>query len=217
MNIMKSIRLQPIIDLREKRTFGYEVLSELSSTTNNEAWFHQQTPDLLLFLYHWQLQQLEGLAMKEKLFINLTLDTLLMPGIEVKLAVKDREIIVELQDPETLLTISGSQLDILRQRLAKLSMAGISVWLDDYRPEYNTALNHLNWHFDGIKIDRHIFKVLRHNQAEFNHLVIETRRYGKEILVEGIETAGDLFIAIQSPVDLAQGYFWSEVRIPVTG
>ncbi|WP_058913385.1 EAL domain-containing protein [Entomohabitans teleogrylli] len=214
MKEIKGIRLQPIIDLHSEKTFGYEVLSELSPDVDNEIWFHQQSPDRLLALHQWQLQQLETLPLNGTLFLNLPLAALQLPGLEQQLAGENRQTVIELQDPEMLLTLSERQLSRLRQGLSALSLAGFAVWLDDYRPCYNAVLNQLDWRFDGIKIDKHVFQQRRHSQEALIRLIGDTRKYGGKILVEGVETAGDLFAVLQSPADMAQGFFWPEIRIP---
>lgn len=215
MDRVKNIRLQPIFDLHNAQIFGYEVLSEISTTTDNEAWFHHQSANQLLALYQWQLQQPELLSIKGMLFLNLPFAALQLPEIEKQLAGKPRNTIIEMQDPEILLTMNAEQVMKLRQQLAKLSRAGLSIWLDDYHPNYSAALNQLNWHFGGVKIDRHAFQMHRHSPDMLIELVNRARRYGSNILIEGIETEDDLFAVLQSSADLAQGFFWSELRIPV--
>lgn len=102
MDRVKNIRLQPIFDLHNAQIFGYEVLSEISTTTDNEAWFHHQSANQLLALYQWQLQQPELLSIKGMLFLNLPFAALQLPEIEKQLAGKPRNTIIEMQDPEIL-------------------------------------------------------------------------------------------------------------------
>lgn len=216
MDEIKSIRLQPIYNLLNAQLYGYEVLSEISAATDNEQWFHQQSANYLLALHQWQIQQLKALSIKGKLFLNLPLAALQLPEIEKQLGEETRDTIIELQDPETLLTMNAVQIMKLRQQLAKLTIAGFTVWLDDYRPEYNAILNLLNWQFGGIKIERQVFQMQRYSPSMLSELVSHVRRYGKKILIEGIETEEDLFTVLQSSADLAQGFFWSELYIPVS-
>ena len=216
MDGIKSIRLQPIYHLHNAQLYGYEVLSEISPATDNEQWFHQQSANYLLALHQWQIQQLKALSIKGKLFLNLPFAALQLPAIEKQLVEETRDTIIELQDPETLLTMNAVQIMKFRQQLAKLSIAGFTLWLDDYRPEYSAILNLLNWQFGGIKIERQVFQMQRNSPNMLNDLVSHARRYGKKILIEGIETEEDLFTVLQSSADLAQGFLWSELRIPVS-
>lgn len=216
MDGIKSIRLQPIYDLHNAQLYGYEVLSEISPATDNERWFHQQSANQLLALHQWQIQQLQALSIKNKLFLNLPLAALQLPEIDKQLVEGTRDTIIELQDPETLLTMNAVQILKFRQQLAKLSIAGFTIWLDDYRPEYSPILNLLNWRFGGVKIERQVFQMHRNSPDMLIDLVSHARRYGKKIVIEGIETEEDLFTVLQSSADLAQGFLWSELRIPVS-
>lgn len=121
---------------------------------------------------------------------------------------------IELQDPATLLELDDARLAALCRGLTSLSNAGFPLWLDDYRPCYDAALDRLDWQFDGVKIDRQEFYCYRNAPDALATLIAQTRRYGTIILVEGIETAADLDSVSQSCADLAQGFFWPEIHIP---
>lgn len=202
------------MDLHNKKMFGYEVLSELSHTVDCETWFHHQPPGRLLALRQWQLQQIEALPVNGVLFLNLPLTALQLPDITMKMSSEHPHRVIELQDPEMLLTLDGAQRDQLRQGLAALSRLGFPLWLDDYRPCYNDALDTLNWRFDGVKIDRSAFQQHRRAPEALTRLVRDTQKYGTKILVEGVETMKDLSTVLQSPADMAQGFYWPEILIP---
>lgn len=201
---MKGLRLQPILDLYNGRTVGYEVLSDFAHPTHCESWFYHQSPRRLIDLRRWQLQQLVATPWDGTLFLNLPLAALCLPDITLMLAGESVHTAIELQDPEMLRDLDDERLAALRRGLVSLSNAGFPLWLDDYRPCYDAVLDRLDWQFDGVKIDRQEFYRYRNAPDAVATLIAQTRRYGTIILVEGIETAADL----------ARGFFWPEIHIP---
>lgn len=217
-NVEKNIigvKLQPIVSLKENITYGCEVLSVLNPAIDAEEWFAVQQKEQILSLYQWQKKLVENvLSLPGMHFINLSISVLLSTELVEKVIAdtETRQTAIELQDPESLPAMNQHQLTSLYTSLTKLRSAGFQLWLDDYKPVYFTTLKQLNWHFDGVKIDR--FELINHRDMpiHLHEVVHKARALGNKILVEGIETEEDLSLAKQSQADLGQGYFWPEKR-----
>lgn len=120
---------------------------------------------------------------------------------------------VELQDPESLAHLNDIDLQRLRNGLEQLRRAGFNLWFDDYQPSYVGQLRHLNYYFDGIKLDRSDFLANRSSPENLKAIITQAREFGQLILIEGIESAEDLQIATQSNADLGQGFYWPEMKV----
>ena len=212
--ILFTIRLQPIVSLRSRQVFGYEVLSEVPKGINIAEWFEQRGPSQLLQLRTSQLRTLARHGIKAKFFVNLTTATLVNDETVGALLQESSPGIIELQDP---LTLSGLTLCALRRlgvNIRRLQQAGYEIWLDDYLSNYHDTLDNAGLRFDGVKLDRAAFQQYRNNVVDATHLINEARRFGALVLAEGIENQHDLRTAWLAGADLAQGFYWPEYSIP---
>lgn len=213
MNGITAIRLQPIMFLHNAQKYGYEVLSELSDTTNYAQWFQMLDNKDLIAIWRWQHDRLSSLFEQKKMFLNLTAATLAMPELVKMLLPQARNSMLELQDPESLAGFDEQSMEQLRNGLRTLRQGGVSLWLDDYRPRYDDDLTRLGWFFDGVKIDHMEFHHYRRSPLALADIVRKGRQFGAVTLIEGIESKEDYITAQMSKANLGQGYLWPEVRI----
>lgn len=213
MNGIKAIRLQPIMFLHNAEKYGYEVLSEISGTTNYEQWFQGLNNKDLIDIWQWQFSRLTSLFVRQKMFLNLTVATLATPELVCGLLPQARHSMLELQDPENLAALDEHGMQRLREGLQTLRQGGVSLWLDDYRPLYDAELARLGWFFDGVKIDHHEFHHYRCSPLALADIVRKAQQFGAVTLIEGIESQDDYLTAKMSKANLGQGFLWPEVRI----
>lgn len=214
MEQIENIRLQPIMNLASSQIHGYEVLSGLNPDKCNVSYFETQTPDDQLSLCKKQMQVLSCYPIKGKLFFNLRINTLLSNAHIKKFIRSFTSCILELQDPENLFYLQPDETIRLLKNIERLSAAGFEVWLDDYQPQYRKRLQQLGWIFDGVKLDYSLLHKNRATPDSLNKIITEAQIFGKDTLIEGVESPDDVFIALNTQANFVQGFFWPEFSIP---
>lgn len=208
-----NIRLQPIVSLKSRQIYGYEVLSEVPGESNAAKRFEHCDPAQLLQLRARQLDTLSSQGINTKLFVNLTTGILVNNEAVKTLLLEPSPGVIELQDPQVL---PGLMLRTLRQlvlNIRHLQQAGYEIWLDDYDSGYHDTLEQTGLQFDGVKLDYAAFQKYRNDIDGTASLIGEARRFGSLVLAEGIENLDDFRTAGLAGADLAQGFYWPEYRI----
>lgn len=97
------------------------------------------------------------------------------------------------------------------RRFAQLRKMGIRVHLDDFGTGYSSLSYLHRLQFDAVKIDRSFINRLERGGE--NHQIVQAmtdlvHNLGMEVVVEGVETAGQLALARELGCEYAQGYYF---------
>ncbi|WP_164717422.1 EAL domain-containing protein [Kluyvera intermedia] len=214
LTAVKGMRLQPLVDLQASQCLGYEVLAKLSTGEGHDDFFQALSAEAHLLLFLRQMEALHRLKGEEKglFFLNLPVRVLNDAACfrrlkQIRLCYR-RNMVIEVQDPATLLTLDPAQREMLRTQIRRLRMSGWRVWLDDLTPAVQAGLAAETWWFDGVKTDRDELQ-----RQTLPALVKQARHLGRQVLVEGIETEAVLLRARASGAEWGQGYLWPEREV----
>ncbi len=104
-----------------------------------------------------------------------------------------------------------SDMDRLREQLAKLRKAGVQLAIDDVGFGASTLESLIVLEPDILKIDRrYVSKVAGDSRREryLLRLIKVARALGAELVAEGIETRTDLELMMEVGVEYGQGFLW---------
>lgn len=203
---MKSkIRLQPLVNLRNKNVFGYEALYQKQ---NNK----DKYPSAVRIL-----EEIYNSCSGEKkfhIFINMTTQDLLSRKLVSKLAklVKrdDIDIVFEINE--------NTSPDLFEQSIPTLlaiKELGVKIALDDFGLNYSIVNFTKNIQFDFVKIDQSLVQqsvVNEHAMELLTALVNAANNTGSAVIAEGIETIEQLNCATKSGIKIGQGFLFSAQR-----
>lgn len=210
---IEGIRLQPMVDLKSGKQQGCEVLSLLAPPMSYEDFFQTLPPEASLVLFFRQLDTLKQLNEPGPFFLNLPVRVLSDPDCIRRLrrvrTCYHRNLVIELQDPEELLSMDDCQKNTVKEQMQKLRTKGWSIWLDDLTPDIWGGIKNNGFWFDGVKTDWREM-----TRRTLPNLVKQARQLGRKILVEGVETEKDLIRASASGAELGQGFLWPDKLIP---
>ncbi|MCW0350798.1 EAL domain-containing protein [Pantoea ananatis] len=215
LSVIQGIRLQPIVRLDNNNVVGYEILSQLPSDTDVECFFQKLPTSLFVTLLEKQLMSIRRLTLSGLLFINIPVAVLLYMELSDITFFRhpDNRIIIEIQDAQYVGEMTIKRIAKLKESITRLQRLGWSVWLDDYRPDMARWLTLAEFNFNGIKTDYHEMQKCRKNDTPIKPLVESAKRFSQNVLIEGIETAQDLYRAIDSGAALGQGFLWPESTV----
>lgn len=208
-----ATRLQPIVDLRGDIPVGFEMLSQLAWFADIEAYFANLGDEQLLALIRSQIRQANGYGEGRpwRFFVNIR-STLLQDVHFVDWLCRHAKVPLALElDPTELQEVVAEPRPDL---LTRLRRAGHQLWLDDF-DECTAPPGLLSWlDWDGIKIDKAVLWRQRRPGTGLSRLVERCQRYSPRILVEGVESTHQLQQCRLSGLDLGQGFYWPEHRLP---
>ncbi|KTS71422.1 EAL domain-containing protein [Pantoea stewartii] len=217
---INGIRLQPIVRLEDNTVAGYEVLSKITSDDNVERFFNALPEKDYVTLLMRQLEIIHGGGMNETLFVNLPLRIFLnrceLDFFVQREAAGEKKINIEVQDAFLLEKVSSLQKRNVIKAMDWCRSHGYDIWLDDYTAGMGRWLNNTAMAFDGIKTDYREIRRFKTKALAMKPLVDEAKQFTKRILIERIETGGDLRYARASGATLGQGYLWPERVILTT-
>lgn len=222
-NLFQSF-MQPIISTENKQVFGYEFLLRPNSK------FYTFSPaELFLFSQHTRLQSIldsqarinaiktgsQYLTNGVKQFINFLPSSIYDPDHCLNTtfrAVKEfgvdaHDLVFEVVETEKIKNLSH-----LKNIFKTYKNAGMEVALDDIGSGYSTIELLKELRPDYAKIDRALIQNCHQSSAKIEkikQLRSITNEMGTTLLAEGIETVEE-FNAIESLVDLAQGYYFGK-------
>ncbi len=108
-------------------------------------------------------------------------------------------------------SLAIGDLALANRQLGALQAAGVQVHLDDFGSGYAHLRSLRGLHADTVKIDRSLVEGLESDDGAVTMLraiVQLAHGLGRQVLVEGIETAGEARVARELGCDAAQGYFF---------
>lgn len=211
-NVIAGLRLQPIVDLKSGEVIAYEVLSRLVDDISPETYFCQLSAFEHLQIFMWQYNSVLSTELKEKFHINLPVAVMLESEcvITIFLLEHKNRIVIEIQDPETLATLTPEERVSFVDNVEYLISVGWNIWIDDVNGWCFDDIVALNLSFRGFKIDYHTFHAARNYSRSLCEMIFDLQKLSRMIVVEGIETGEDKELALKEGIRFGQGYFWKE-------
>ena len=220
-----KILFQPIIDIKEKRIFGYEALtrgvtSKGSMIPANVLFKKAKAMDLIFFLdrlcRETAIKRASELGLKKALFINFIPSSIYNPrkclettdNAVTNSILKPSQIIFEVVETEYI-----EDFDHLNEILDYYKEKRYSTALDDMGSGYANQISLLSLKPDYMKIDMTIVQGIHNNQEKQEKLKAYLKFIeGKAIepLAEGVETKEDLEYIMKQGIHLVQGYYFAK-------
>ncbi len=229
LEVLKEERLkilfQPIIDIKEKRIYGYEALtrgvtSKDSMIPPNVLFKKAKAMDLIFYLDRLCRETIIKRAaeenLREKLFINFLPTSIYNPRKCLETtnkAVEKTQLYPDQITFEVVETEYIEDFDHLNYILDYYKEKGYATALDDMGSGYANKASLSSLKPDYMKIDMAIVQGIHNNQEKQEKLkdylkLIE----GKDIrpLAEGVETKEDFEYIMKQGIDLVQGYYFAK-------
>lgn len=208
-----GLRFQPIYSLEEKAITAWEILSILHPALNSERYFSSQPHDVSLNILCWQLVIIAKMKNKKRYYLNIPAKLLARSNVLQRIARLLRPgIVIEIQDPQELISISGPERERFYQNKKMLQSCGAEVWIDDLQPEYIPYLSETLHFYDGVKIDKSVLHHTSHEPEIFQGLIALCMKRVKSVLVEGVENGVHFATAASAGCHYLQGFIWPEKR-----
>ncbi|HIA0230614.1 TPA: EAL domain-containing protein [Enterobacter cloacae] len=208
-----GLRFQPIYSLEKKAIQAWEILSILHPTLNYERYFSSQPEDQYLSILSWQLVIIAKMKNTKRYYFNIPARLLINSNVVDRIVKLLRPgIVIEIQDPQALISFSLHERELFYQNKAILQNRGEEIWIDDLLPEYLPFLKDKLHLYDGVKIDK---SVLHHTADEpevFPSLISLCMTRVKSVLVEGVENSMHFTLAAGTGCHYLQGFMWPEER-----
>lgn len=209
-----GIRLEKIHFFADPGRSLHEVLSQLHHAYDAETFFRQLSTRARETLFLEQMSMV--LTQQGHFTLNLSLSLLLTPTFIEKLLARGHQqrIILEIQDPQSLLPLDEQQQEHAFSAIRALHTAGYRVWLDDLLPLHFVCWQRAGIRFDAVKIDHQLFRQLSDTPARLAMLVARYRYLGEQIVIEGVETPQDFTLCQQSGACAVQGFLFDSSTFP---
>lgn len=215
---------QPLVDLRDNRIYGFEVLSR---------WTHEKLgaipPDVFIPL----AEQIGVIADLTWSVVRRACRETLQWGAQVRLSVNVSP--MQLKDPllasRLLSTLEDEKfpparldveitesaliddVDTARATLAALQAKGVCISLDDFGAGYSSLYHLRAFHFDKVKIDRSFVLAMQHDEESgriVDAILSLLKHLGVTTVAEGIETAQVLRRLAENGCEIGQGFYFGK-------
>lgn len=205
---------QPIVDLRDRRVFGVEVLSRIWEEPYHppDYWFSLADSvglglEMEMMAIEHALASREQLAPGLRMTVNASPSTMQSPRLRETVcgAVDPERIVVELTEH-----VGVDDYDVLLAARDALRRCGVTVAVDDAGTGISSLSHILRLQPELIKLDRELITGVdgdRARRALVESLVKFAGDTGSLVIAEGIETAEELDVLTGLGVPLGQGYF----------
>ena len=114
---------------------------------------------------------------------------------------------------EQAITGTKEEQDALRNRMNGMSQAGIRLYLDDFGTGYSSIARVASYPFSVIKIDKEVLDIAVTNpcmQELIEKIISILKKYGYEVLMEGVENEQGKQFSLNSKVDYIQGFLYAK-------
>lgn len=211
---------QPIVSLQDKDIFGYESLIrgpagnplEMPDKLFAAARTEGCSVDLEWHCCKVAIRQFVRAGRSGKLFLNLSPDAIRAAGpsssslVEAlrRFGMLPSRVVIELTEHERVRDVIG-----LRDALAPLRKAGVTLALDDFGDGHSSLRMWTVLRPDLVKIDKHFIAGLHADNDKFEAvrmLRLLAESFGSTLVAEGIETPADLVVARDMGLGYGQGY-----------
>lgn len=204
-----GIRLEPVFSLQSNSCFCYEVLSLLTPGVNTEKYFRLLPTDKAIDVFIRQVRFIRTIFSSGCFSFNIPAHALvsasllnsvcheLMPGF-----------IIEIQDPDTVLSMMGTDIRLLTDSIHRITARGGKVWVDDITREMEDFFLALKLPLDGVKIDKSILHGISGDHRELTSFVETCHELAPLVVVEGIDTTEMQQRAQHAGAQAGQGFLW---------
>ncbi|MBJ8362571.1 EAL domain-containing protein [Citrobacter cronae] len=205
---VSGMKWEPLIDLQSGEVHGHEILSLLPGGVNSDAFFSILSPTAMVELFQLQIYLSQQMT-TYPCFLNLSVSVLINKCLCQHLANRDlKNIVVEIQDTESLANLSQNQSKALNENLRLLMSAGADVWADDVNPEQIPSLQKMLLPLSGVKLSRRDFQLRSQNLNSLVSVICKLKLLAPRVVVEGIETPSQYLMATLAGATYGQGYMW---------
>lgn len=211
---------QPIVDLQTGRVAGFEVLARLSigGVVVPPVSFipHLDAAELLSVFCRMTgmgldfLRETKGLEAGSYVSVNVELNVLLLRDfIDIFAHLLDRR---DYQGGLVLEILEGQRVedvDAMRAVLARVSMLGVGIALDDIGSAYSSLARIRDLPVDIVKLDQTFARGLERRPEDMMFMMSVAalaRGLGKRLVVEGVETEETIDALTILGIELVQGY-----------
>lgn len=218
-NELIKFAFQPIIDVKNKKLYGYEALmrSKMASFKEPseiiEVAKHQsklRAIERLVFKVAFEtLHSLRGVLNNEKIFIN-SIPRFMITKEELKKIQEQFPFDIN----NVVIEITETEFDVVENEssdtLNELKKAGVKIAVDDFGKGYSGEIRVLNTSPDIVKIDIDLIKDIQNDprkQKLVANLISYCHSTGTLALAEGVESHEELVEVISLGVDLVQGFY----------
>ncbi|HEY8063611.1 MAG TPA: EAL domain-containing protein [Methylosinus sp.] len=215
---------QPLVDLRDSRIYGFEVLSR---------WTHDKLgsipPDVFIPLAE-QIGVIADLtwsvvrrACRESLHwgaqVRLSVNVSPMQLKDPLLASRLLATLEEEKFPPSRLDVEITEsaliddVDIARATLAALQAEGVRISLDDFGAGYSSLYHLRAFHFDKVKIDRSFVLAMQHDEESgriVDAILSLLKHLGVTTVAEGVETEEVLRRLAENGCEIGQGFYFGK-------
>ncbi|MFQ2032170.1 EAL domain-containing protein [Aeromonas veronii] len=226
-NIDMSVRLEPIVALKNCIVHGFEVLSKVDEVYNvglvngfdYESTFAVLSDDEFLSILIRQFEVIQKWVgqhpeiysgkvfyfnIRRSLVSDNDFTSMLIPFC------RTYEMSLEF-DCSEFNDLCAPLSDAEKKCFEKMQDMGVGIWIDDY---YGRPLVINSNYIEGVKVDRKYFwKVFLMGNYDFLNKDSYISKITKNIIIEGIETEEQHEFSIKSGSTLGQGYLWKEIII----
>lgn len=210
----KILRLQPIYSVAQQAVNGYEVLSMLSPEQDREKYFSSLSVASHQSLLAQQIKIITQRGRNFLYYLNLPVALLIdTPTLTLLLPELKNNIVIELQDPQSISSLSPSASLCLVSNLSLIRANKIPIWLDDISPSFFNDIALYPFKFDGIKVDKYAFWKLSETPEHLLQFIRDCHKLTKNVSVEGIESIYHQRTAIHCGANYLQGFLWPEIAL----
>lgn len=211
-----QVVFQPVLDLDDRSTVGYEALARLGEQADLPGpWFRlAREMGLDVALERACLSAIASLGLPPDggmLFVNVSAATLVDPTIHEVCAPVASRLVVELTEHEHV-----ESYESLRPSLERWAARGVRLAVDDTGAGYSTLRHVLELAPHFLKLDRSVIGGLHEHGARralVAALVTFAEEVGTTIIAEGVELREEAEALHQAGVHLAQGYAFGRPQI----
>jgi len=212
--VSRQIRtvFQPVVRLADRAVTGYEALSRFPAGTGTpDVWFSMASEvglgiALELEALRSALSHLGSIPEPLHLSINLSPETLMAPALEDALRPYDKSrLILEITEHSTV-----ADYEVMGERILALQRQGLEFAIDDAGAGFASLRHILQLMPDVIKLDISLTRRIDHDkrrQALVSAILSFAHRTSARVVVEGVETAGELDALVALGVEFGQGYY----------
>jgi diguanylate cyclase (GGDEF)-like protein len=226
-----DVHFQPQVDMLRDTAIGFEALVR---------WWHPEIgaiapPDIVRAAAKLQLsEQLTGYVVDRACRFSSALEASGHSGMTVSVNMSPAEF--EVYDPARLLTgiaarhqVDPARIEVeitedaildpkkVERALAALRKAGFRLAVDDFGMGHSSLAHLISLKIDRLKVDRHFVTHISnnvHSQALVAALVSVGRALDMELVLEGVETAGDAETLRALGCRLGQGWLYGKAMAP---
>jgi diguanylate cyclase (GGDEF)-like protein len=226
-----DVHFQPQVDMLREGATGFEALVR---------WWHPEIgaitpPDIVRTAAKLQLsEQLTGYVADRACRFSVALDAAGHPGMTVSVNMSPAEF--EVYDPARLLKgiaarhqVDPARIEVeitedaildprkVERALAALRSAGFRLAVDDFGMGHSSLAHLISLKIDRLKVDRHFVTNISnnvHSQALVAALVSVGRALDMELVLEGVETAGDAETLRALGCRTGQGWLYGKAMAP---